>query len=189
MPDTILELPPGLHVRSLQRVELRVAGEPADGTAGTFDGYGVLWGVTDTFGTTFERGCFDAGGLDENVYALLWMHNPFLPLGGFRAAEDETGLRITGWWDDTPEGQQARNRARSGSAPELSVGFNGVVFGDTSETQIIAAGLQEVSQVTARWASSPGAALTAARSRADEQRVAEQMAAARARAAARLRLR
>lgn len=135
----------------------------ADGDEGTFDGYACVWDVTDAYGTRFRRGTFVNGGLDGDPYALLWMHDPTKVLGLFYAAEDDHGLHITGRWDDTPEGQTARARARSGSAPGLSVGFVPVMVDPDDSDTFTSARLVETSQITARMAAVPGASLIGAR--------------------------
>jgi HK97 family phage prohead protease len=176
-----LVLPPGLHVRTVQDVHMRAEAPPdRPGTLGSFDGYACRWGVQDTYGTTFLRGCFETAGLDADPYPFLWLHSPYDVLGAFTAAEDAEGLRIAGWWDDTPLGQQARARALSGSAPELSVGFGSCAFRDEAETELVAVQLREVSQVTLRWASQPGAALAGVRTSSDPGALEAKAAAAAA---------
>ena len=160
------ELPDQLQQRTLldadgHSISLRAA---AASDAGTFEGYGCLWDVRDSYGTTFSRGCFGSGGLDENLYALLWMHNPELVIGTFRAREDDTGLWLSGEWDQTPEGQTARARAKSGSAPELSVGFVPLMVDPGDDTRFTQVRLVETSQITARMAAVPGAGFSSMRS-------------------------
>lgn len=136
------------------QLDLRAAG---DSDTGAFEGYAVLWDVTDSYGTRFAPGCFSAGGLDEDLYALLAMHDPTQVIGTFRAREDERGLYITGSWDDTSSGRDARARAKSGSAPGLSVGFVPLMVDPNDENRYTQTRLVEVSQITARMAAVPGA--------------------------------
>lgn len=144
---------------------------------GTFDGYANLWDVTDSYGTRFRPGAWSAGGLDEQPYALLWMHDAAAVVGTFSAREDTRGLRIEGRFDATQAGQDARARAMSGSASELSVGFVRLENQADDDTAIIAARLVEVSLITARMASQPGAALTGVRT-APPDHLRRQVAAA-----------
>lgn len=137
---------------------------------GSFEGWANLFGAVDTYGTHWRPGSWRAGGLDDQPYALLWMHDPRVVLGYFTAEERDLGLWIAGAFDSTPEGQAGRARALSGSAPELSVGFGQAITADDDPTAFIACELMEVSQITARHASSPGAAITAARSKQDQAR-------------------
>ncbi len=157
---------------------------PAGDSPGGFLGYLVRWGAQDSYGTQFQAGCFSEGGLDSDPYGYLWMHDPWEPVGTFRAVEDSIGLLITGSYDPTPEGQRARVRAKSGSAAELSVGFvrlaDQLLDGDNYEYEIVSARLVEGSQITARMAAQPGAGLMSVRQReaaATEQRQREQQAA------------
>lgn len=151
----------------LERRLVDHAGQPLDiraqAEAGTLEGYACVWDVVDTYGTTFAPRCFSAGGLDGGDYALLWMHDPSLPIGVFRAEEDDHGLVIRGRWDKTRDGEDARQRAISGSAPGLSVGFRPLMVDPDDTNRFTQAGLVETSQITARMASVPGASITAAR--------------------------
>lgn len=174
---------PQLEVRHVQRLELRA--EEAE--EGTFDGYACVWDVVDSYGTSFRRGCFSAGGLDGLAYALLWMHQPWEPGGIFYASEDDHGLRIAGRWDTTSLGGDMRVRAQSGSAPGLSVGFVPLGTDPDDSSVFTVCRLVETSQITARMAAVPGAALVGVRSQVDpvERFDAEVQAGA---VAARLRL-
>lgn len=154
-------------VAVLERRLVDVNGAPLDlraqAEAGTAEGYACVWDVVDSYGTTFAPRCFSAGGLDGGDYALLWMHDPASPIGVFRAAEDDHGLLIRLKWDKTAAGEDARQRAISGSAPGLSVGFRPLMVDPDDTNRFTQAGLVETSQITARMASVPGAAITAAR--------------------------
>lgn len=141
-------------------VELRVA---ANGDTNTFEGRACVFDVVDSYGTTFRAGCFTAGGLDTNPYALLWQHNPDRPIGTFRAEEREDGLYIVGQWDMSTAGQEARQAAIGGSAGDLSVGFRWREDPNADQNEITIAELMEVSQVTSRFGAVPGSVLTAVR--------------------------
>jgi len=159
--------------------DLTVRADPS-GDDPHFEGWACRHGVTDAYGTTFQAGCWSAGGLDGEPYALCWMHDPTIPVGVFRAEDQAEGLWIRGWWDDTRDGHDARTKGSSGSAPELSVGFRQAIFDEDEANKIVAVKLVEVSQITARMAAVPGSQFTAARSAP---------ATGRSVAAARLRLR
>lgn len=157
----------------------------AEDGSGAFEGWACIYGVQDTYGTTFQGGCFTEGGLDEAAYAYLAMHSPMLPLGTFVAEDRTEGLWIAGEYDPTPTGQEWRARALSGSAPELSVGF--VWLGDGGEDDpnlITSARLVETSQIVVRMASVPGAQLQGVRATP----VPDPLAQARAAALLQLRL-
>ncbi|WP_369183322.1 HK97 family phage prohead protease [Streptomyces sp. Y1] len=160
----------------LQQLNIRVA----EGDEGTFEGVACRYNTVDSYGTTFKPGVFRKGGLDAGTYALLDMHDPSRPIGTFTAKERGDHLAISGRYDDTQAGRDARARALSGSAPELSVGFIRTDMPATweeydqltekqrkdLETNIRSARLVEVSQITARMAAVPGSALTGVRTAA-----------------------
>jgi HK97 family phage prohead protease len=157
-----------LEIRALDTVEWRLD----DDAEGTFEGIACRFNKVDSYGTTFHPGCFRKGGLDKKPYSLLFMHDPTRPIGTFRAEERDDHLYITGRYDDTAAGRDARAMARSGSAPELSVGFvrtdlpDWKKLAELSEEEfnekmrnIRGARLVETSQITARMAAVPGSKL------------------------------
>ncbi len=159
-----------MELRQLDAVEWRVA----DGEDGTFEGVGCRYGVVDSYGTTFHPGVFKKGLRGD--FAMLFMHDPGRPVGTFRAEERADHLFISGRYDDTAAGRDARTMARSGSAPELSVGFvrtdlpNWEALAALPEDEykdklrnIRSARLVEVSQITARMAAVPGSKLKTVR--------------------------
>jgi HK97 family phage prohead protease len=158
----------------------------AEDGSGAFEGWACIYGVQDTYGTTFQAGAFTEGGLDAAAYAYLAMHQVMMPLGTFVAEDRAEGLWIAGEYDPTPMAQDWRARALSGSAPELSVGF--VWLGDGGEdapNDITSARLVETSQIVLRMASVPGAQLQSVK--AIEQ-TPDTMSVARAQALLALRL-
>lgn len=135
---------------------------------GTFEGYLSIHGVTDSYGTRMMPGCWTAGGLDlEATYPLLDMHDTSSSvrsvLGGFKAQEDERGLRITGQYAATTAGQDARTIAGLGFASDLSVGFEKLRSLADDPMALTSCRLVEGSQIIKGFASTPGAALTAVR--------------------------
>lgn len=161
-----------IEFRSLDDVEWRVA----PGEDGSFEGVACRFNVVDSYGTTFHPGAFKKGGL-RGSYALLFMHSPYQPIGTFTAEERADHLFITGRYDDTQAGQDARTMARSGSASELSVGFvrtdlpkweKLAEMSDDDRAELLAnikgARLVETSQITARMAAVPGSKLKTVRS-------------------------
>ena len=150
-----------MNTRSM-KVQVRVA---VAAETNSFEGRACQYGVVDSYGTTFTKGCFTKGGLDTKVYALLWQHNYTKPVGTLIAEERQDGLYIVGKWDENPQGQSARAAAMSGSASDLSVGFEWVDYeSDNASTEIKEAKLMEVSQVTTRFGAVPGSKFVSARS-------------------------
>ncbi|MGC5400204.1 HK97 family phage prohead protease [Streptomyces sp. DT20] len=160
-----------LEFRSLEDIDWRLD----DGADGTFEGLACRYGVIDSYGTTFHPKTFRKGL--KGSYAMLFMHSPYQPVGTFSAEERDDGLYISGRYDDTTAGRDARTMARSGSASELSVGFvrtdlppweKLAEMSDEDREATIAnikgARLVEVSQITARMAAVPGSKLKTVRS-------------------------
>ncbi|WP_327246556.1 HK97 family phage prohead protease [Streptomyces sp. NBC_01320] len=160
-----------LEFRSLEDIDWRLD----DGADGTFEGLACRYGVVDSYGTTFHPKAFRKGL--KGQYALLFMHSPYQPVGTFSAEERDDGLYISGRYDDTAAGRDARTMARSGSASELSVGFVRTDLPEWSKlaemsdedreatiANIKGARLVEVSQITARMAAVPGSKLKTVRS-------------------------
>lgn len=169
-PGMLLGLP-DMQVRGLQGLQLRLD-DGADGPM--FRGYACVWNVVDSYGTTFAPGSFREGGLDSDPYAMLWMHDPYEPLGTFTAVEDDHGLLIEGSWDQTPQGQAKRAMAKS-SAPGLSVGFVPLMVDPDNEDTFTQARLVETSQITLRMASVPGAAISESRVIGSAERARRQL--------------
>jgi HK97 family phage prohead protease len=160
-----------IEFRALDDIEFRVG----EGEDGSFEGLACRYGVVDSYGTTFHPKAFRKGL--KGSYALLFMHSPYQPIGTFAAEERDDGLYISGRYDDTAAGRDARTMARSGSASELSVGFvrtdlpsweklSEMSDEDREKTlaNIKGARLVEVSQITARMAAVPGSKLKTVRS-------------------------
>lgn len=162
-PPAALVPEPATDWRTVSLGELEFRAE-SDDDEPHFRGWACRHGVRDAYGTTFRAGCWSAGGLDDQPYAMCWMHDPWTPVGVFTAAERATGLWIEGRWDQTRDGRDGRTKAKTGSAPALSVGFRSPIFDEDDPTEIIAARLVEVSQITARMAAVPGSKFTDARS-------------------------
>lgn len=160
-----------IQFRTLEDVEWRVD----SGEEGTFEGWACRYNKVDSYGTTFHPGVFKKG-VDKGNYAMLFMHSPFQPVGTFTAEERADHLWISGRYDDTAAGNDARIMAKSGSARELSVGFIRTDLPDWSKLaemdeqtyrdtldNIKSARLVEVSQITARMAAVPGSKLKTVR--------------------------
>jgi HK97 family phage prohead protease len=159
-------LPQGLLTRA---TEVRLE-SPAEGAG--FDGWACRSDRRDAYGTEFAPGCWGDGteSLAERTFPLCWFHDPSNPLGTLRAEDREDGLWITGGWDDTPEGQTGRERARTGSAPALSVGFVPLVseWHDATDVEpawerFLQCRLIEVSQITLGFQAVPDSEFASAR--------------------------
>lgn len=161
-------------------LSMRASAPTEEAPNGTFEGWACVYGVQDSYGTTFQPGCFAAAGLDEGrAYPLLAMHDSLVPLGIFAAEERDQGLWVEGEYDPTLVAQDWRARAVSGSAPELSVGFVWLDDGGEDDpNSITSARLVETSQITLRMAAVPGAGFQGVRA---DQEAADRLELAKAR--------
>lgn len=96
-------------------------------------GYLIVWGVRDTFGTKFVKGCCarsiqQRGPQSDSKYKItfLWQHRQDDPLSLFdELEEDDYGLRFkTKPLDDVANADRAIKQIRSGTINQFSVGFN-----------------------------------------------------------------
>lgn len=109
-----------------------------DSVAGTFEGYGSVFGNLDLTGDVVERGAFAKTIRDAEerratnggrfLWPLLSMHDEKRPIGGITSArEDSHGLRITGLVDvGTPAGQAAYSGLKTGYTDQFSIGYDAV---------------------------------------------------------------
>lgn len=107
----------------------------ASATDNIIKGYLCVWGVRDTYGTMFVKGCFakslqDRGPDSSAKYKVtfLWMHDQRDPIGRFNVLkEDDYGLYFEAEVDtmpSVPNGQRAVDQVRSGTLNQFSIGFD-----------------------------------------------------------------
>lgn len=119
--------------------------------AGTFEGYGAVFGNTDRDGDIVAQGAF-ADSLKGRLPALLWQHNPKEPIGRFDVVrEDKKGLYVKGRLSQTGRGAEAYELMKMGALDGLSIGFvtrEAARNAATGTRTINKADLMEVSLVT-----------------------------------------
>ena len=102
------------------------SGEIRAAANGVVEILAVAYGVTDDYGTQFQRGTFTES-LEERLPVIAWGHQWTEPIGratGFR--ETDEGLVLTARLDiggAVPRADQAYEQARSGTLTDVSVGF------------------------------------------------------------------
>lgn len=114
---------------NLQSLDLKVSASETDRT---IKGYLCVWGVVDTYGTLFVRGCFaksiqerGPASSSKQKIAHLWQHNACDPTGMFTVLkEDDYGLYFEATLDEVPSGDRELTQVRSGTINQFSVGFN-----------------------------------------------------------------
>lgn len=95
----------------------------------TFDGYGNVFNVVDSHGTSFAPGCFAeslaAWKVQKRLPFMFLNHDMrSLPIGKYlEMAEDDYGLRVKGELIDTTDGENTYKCLRAGIINGLSVSF------------------------------------------------------------------
>jgi hypothetical protein len=99
----------------------------------TFEGYGSVFGVVDSYGDVVMPGAFvdtlqKAEALGR-MPAMLWQHDPSQVVGVWRTMrEDARGLHVVGELADTQLGREAYALLKLGALSGLSIGYS--VTGD-----------------------------------------------------------
>ncbi len=111
-----------------RRTSLMIKGIDGDGE-GTFEGYGSVFNVLDSYDEIVAPGAF-ATSLAEHKKkgtrpAMLWQHDYDKPIGTYTEMfEDKTGLYVKGQLDlDTQQGREARSHLKKRAVNGLSIGF------------------------------------------------------------------
>ena len=111
-------------------------------------GYLMVWGIKDTHGTIFTRGCCaksiqEYGPQSTNKYKtkFLWQHDLKDPLCNFTVLEeDDYGLYFECEPDKVPNGNRAVDQIKSGTLNQFSTGFDYVwdkVFYDDKQDALV----------------------------------------------------
>jgi len=100
-----------------------------DGDARTFEGYGSVFGVVDSYGDIVASGAFKRSLREAKsagrLPALLWQHDTAAPIGVYESmTEDATGLYVQGRLSDTQLGREAYTLLKDGALSGLSIGFS-----------------------------------------------------------------
>src|SRR6187551_2095422 len=94
-------------------------------------GYLSVWGVRDTYGTVFIKGCFaksiqergPQSGSKQKI-AFCWQHDLCDPIGQFtKLEEDDYGLYFEAVAVNVPNGDRALEQIASGTLNQFSHGF------------------------------------------------------------------
>jgi len=100
-----------------------------EGDARTFEGYGSVFGVLDSYADVVAPGAFKRSLKEHKAAgrmpALLWQHDPSAPIGVYdEMREDDHGLYVKGRLSDTQLGREAYTLLKDGALSGLSIGFN-----------------------------------------------------------------
>ena len=99
------------------------------------EAYFCVWGVRDTYGTMFMKGCasrsINARGPNSNSnqkILMCWQHDPKDPIAQFVSiTEDDYGLKARWRFDDpeaVPNAKRAYSQIRSGTINGYSIAFD-----------------------------------------------------------------
>ncbi len=122
---------------------------------GVFEGYGSVFGNTDSYGERVMPGAF-ADSLAKHrregtTVPMLWQHDPCQPIGVWdNLAEDGKGLRGTGrLMLGVPEADKAYKLLKGGVIRGLSIGYREVSVEPQDNVRLLKAlDLHEISVVT-----------------------------------------
>lgn len=113
--------------RALGLGECRIAA-PNDAER-SFEGYGNVFDLVDSHGTSFSRGCFAesiAEWKSQGRLPFMFLNHDMrsLPIGKYlEMSEDDYGLRVKGELIDTTDGENTYKCLRAGIINGLSVSF------------------------------------------------------------------
>ena len=102
----------------------------ADGDGGpmSFEGYGSVFNVVDSYADVVAPGAFRRTLQEAKksvMPSMLWQHDPDDPLGVWDSmTEDDTGLMVRGRISDTQCGRDAYTLLKDGALNGLSIGFS-----------------------------------------------------------------
>lgn len=111
----------------------RVVAELKADEKGVIEGYGSVFGNTDSYGDIVAPGAFSrtlaSAEKSGQMPAMLWQHNPDEPIGVWTSMkEDKRGLFVTGQLADTQRGREALTLTKMGALTGLSIGYSTVKF-------------------------------------------------------------
>lgn len=110
-----------------------------DDSAGTFKGYGSVFGTIDSYNEAVDKGAFSESLKKNGLPALLWQHRSDNVIGVYtKAEEDEKGLYIEGHLNmETQQGREAYALLKQGALNGLSIGFRPLVEEVNKETGVV----------------------------------------------------
>jgi HK97 family phage prohead protease len=140
---------------------------------GRFSGYASVFGVLDSYGTVFDKGCFKKTIKDhKGRFPLTWMHKVDVPIGDADVEEDDHGLFVKeGRLDlDVTQGKSVYSGMKKGYITQMSHTFKPIKEltiseddGDKKIPHFKEVRLFEIAPVTANFAANEEAVITAVR--------------------------
>lgn len=152
---------------TMERKQLRIAAEIKATAEGVIEGYGSVFGNTDSYGDIVVAGAFAETLKGGRAPAMLWQHNPDEPIGVWtEVREDKRGLVVKGQLAlGTQRGREALELIKMGALSGLSIGYSTVRSSYDEQSGIrslLELDLWEVSPVT--FPANDAARITSAKS-------------------------
>lgn len=106
-------------------LEIRAVKKDDDRNVATFEGYGSVFGVKDSYSDIVEKGAFVDSLKSNGIPAMLWQHRADMPIGVWtEAKEDNNGLILKGEINlDVQAGKEAYALIKQEAIKGLSIGF------------------------------------------------------------------
>lgn len=94
------------------------------GDGNTISGYGSIFGNVDLGGDIVMQGAFTKSLASGRKIKMLFQHDPDEIVGVWTVvAEDEKGVRVEGFFANTPRGQEMKELVTIGAIEGLSIGY------------------------------------------------------------------
>jgi len=105
-------------------LDVKFLAEDADTKTATFEGYGSVFNVEDSYSDVVMRGAF-VNSIKAAMPVMLWQHNQDQPIGVWtEAREDSNGLYLKGELNlDVQAGREAYSLLKQKAIKGLSIGF------------------------------------------------------------------
>lgn len=121
-------------------------------TEGEIEGYGSVFGNSDSYGEIVEPGAFAKSLTSGRRVLMLWQHDTHQPIGQWtEAREDARGLYLRGRLNlGVKAGQEAHALLKAGDIGGLSIGYREVTTRQNSDgtVSLLELDLREVSVVS-----------------------------------------
>lgn len=111
----------------MTQLETKFVGVDVDAVdeTGIFTGYASKFGLIDGGGDMIKPGAYAASLATGRKVKMLWQHDPFSPIGGFKSlSEDTTGLWVEGRITiASTNGRNAYEHLKAGDVDGMSIGY------------------------------------------------------------------
>jgi HK97 family phage prohead protease len=110
--------------RAIEFKSFEIDIKSVDEQAGTFEGYGAVFGNVDLGFDKIAKGAFTKTLREKKRFPLLWQHNPSEPIGVFSAKQDENGLLVKAELNmDVEKAKETLSLLKQKAINGLSIGY------------------------------------------------------------------